>query len=426
MTWDISETRSLFPALGRMVGDLPAVFLDGPAGSQVPRTVADAVSRYLLTTNANHGAPFATAIESDALLDEAHQTLADFLGTDDPDTVCFGANMTTITLQVSRALARSWQPGDEVIVSRLDHDANFTPWILAAQEKGVVVHTIDLNPDDWTLNLNDFERKLSKRTRLVAVGYAANSTGTINPVRQIIAAAHREGALVYVDAVHYAPHGRINVSQLGCDFLVCSAYKFFGPHVGILWGKRELLEQIRPYKLRPSPDSLPGRWMTGTQNHEGIAGAAAAVDYIAAYGDDHRDADSHDDANGPDVDADFSRCVRLDRAFRRISTYERQLSERFMEQLSHVSSVRVHGITDSAQFLRRVPTFSVTIDGLSPREAAEKLAAQGIFAWAGNHYALPFTEAAGLEPDGTLRLGALHYNTTEEIDRVTSCLERLR
>lgn len=365
------------------------------------------------------GAAHVTSRESDAILSRAHRTFADFLGAADPETICFGANMTTITLAVSRILAKQWSAGDEILVCRLDHDANFTPWILAAEDAGVRVRKIDLKPDDWTVDLDDFQSKLNERTRLVAVGFASNATGTINPVQQIVQATKSVGALSYIDAVHYAPHGRINVEQLGCDFLVCSAYKFFGPHVGILYGRRPLLEDIRPYKLRPSTDDLPGKWMTGTQNHEGIAGAAAAVEYLASLGF------NGDDGQGSGDSTDASRSDRLDRAFRRISEYEQSLSREFLSGASGIRGLTIHGITDPDRLKERVPTFSMTSDEWNPADATVRLAEQGIFAWAGNHYALPFTEAAGLEPDGTLRIGALHYSTVEEVQRVTDALRRM-
>ena len=408
---NISAIRQQFPALRRGVKGRPAVYFDGPAGSQVPFSVADAVHQYLLNTNANRGGRFAT--KSDAALDAAHAALADFVGAADPREICFGANMTTITLQVSRALARTWKPGDEIIVSRLDHDANFTPWILAAEDVGVRVHRVGLRPEDATLDLEDFERNLSDRTRLVAVGYAANSTGTINPVEHMTRLAHDAGALVYVDAVHFAPHGRIQAGRLGCDFLVCSAYKFFGPHVGVLWGRRGLLEEIQPYKVRPAPNTLPGRWMTGTQNHEGIVGAGAAVNYLAAL--------SNADSNSPVSD----RTDRLDMTFRRIVKYEQSLTVRLLIGLSEIPGINLHGIRDVDRVAERVPTVSLTVDGRTPDDLATALAGEGIFVWSGNHYAQPFTEAAGLEPHGTMRIGALHYNTTDEIDQVVRAIHRL-
>lgn len=417
--WNITAVRNLFPALRRTLDRQEVAFLDGPAGSQVPQSVADAVSHYLLNTNANMGAVHATSRESDAVLAKAHQTLADFLGTDDADSICFGANMTTITLALSRTLAQRWNPGDEIIVSQLDHDANVTPWVLAAREAGVHVHHIPLRPGDYTLDMDRYRSFLNDRTQLVAVGYASNATGTINPVHEIVEAAHSVGALAFVDAVHYAPHGRIQVNRLDCDFLTCSAYKFFGPHLGVLYGRRELLENIRPYKLRPSTDQLPGKWMTGTQNHEGIAGAAAAVRYLESL---HNGMNDHEGCGNCDGS---SRSAKLDAAFRRIRSYETLLSEQFLRGARGIPGMQIYGITDPERLEERVPTFSMTFHSHSPADVAKRLSAQGIFAWAGNHYALPFTEAAGLEPSGTLRIGALHYNTPEEIERVLNCLREL-
>lgn len=412
--WPVELIRDMFPGLRRSQDGSTVALFDGPAGSQVPERVVDAVCRYLRHTNCNRGAAFATAQESDAILDNAHRVVADFLGASDPDEIAFGANMTSLTLSLSRAVCRQWNPGDEIIVTRLDHDANVTPWVLAAQDRGVKVRHVDLDPVDWTLNLEDFRSKLTDKTRLVAVGYASNATGSVNPIQQVTELAHQAGALVFVDAVHFAPHGRISVDQLGCDFLACSAYKFFGPHVGILWGRRALLESIRPYKLRPSPDTLPGRWMTGTQCHEGIAGTAVAIDYLASL----------DELSSARFDhADNSRSARLDRVFQRIAVYERSLTDALLDGLTDVAEVKIWGITDPAMRDQRVPTVSFTITGHSPRQVAEWLAEQGVYVWCGNHYALPFTEAAGLEPGGTIRVGALHYNTQEEIQRLMNALQ---
>ena len=411
MSLDVDSLRSQFPALARQQDGRPVVYLDGPAGSQVPVSVADAVSRYLLHTNSNRGAASATAVASDAVLERAHSVFAAFVGAPDPRSIYFGANMTSLTLACSRALAQNWQAGDEIIVSRLDHDANVTPWVLAAAERGVTVKHIDLHPEDWTLDLDDYHRKLSDRTRLVAVGYASNATGTINPIKDIVQAARRAGATTFVDAVHYAPHGRINVADLQCDFLACSAYKFFGPHVGIMYGRADLLDDLRPYKLRPSTDQLPGKWMTGTQCHEGIAGAVAAVEYLA-------------DLSGQDRER-ASLSERLDLSFARVSEHEQQLTRALLAGLKQISPLQIHGITEESALAHRAPTFSVTHASRSPAELATELAAEGIYGWAGNHYALPFTETAGLEPGGTLRLGALHYNTVAEIDRSLKCLHRL-
>ncbi|MBL8812892.1 MAG: cysteine desulfurase-like protein [Planctomycetaceae bacterium] len=415
--WPIHSIRKQFAGLQRLQDHLSVAFFDGPAGSQVPECVVDAVASYLRHTNCNRAAAFSTAIESDAILEAAHVALADFVGANDPGCISFGANMTSLTLALSRAISRQWKAGDEIIVTRLDHDANVTPWVLAARDAGVTVHHVELRADQATLDFDDYQKKLSSRTKLVAIGLASNATGTVNPVAQMAKLARDAGALVFVDAVHYAPHGRINVTELGCDFLACSAYKFFGPHVGVLWGRRELLESIRPYKLRPSPDSLPGKWMTGTQCHEGIAGAAAAVNYLASLDDLLDDNAGH---------SDQSRSAKLDRVFSRIMEYERTLTLAFLSGLRDVPGIRIWGITSIDQIDQRVPTFSMTFPNTNPRQAAEWLARRGLYVWNGNHYALPFTESVGLEPGGTLRAGALHYNTVEEIQRLCDALKKMQ
>ena len=407
--FDLESVRSQFPAFNRAVEGRPVVYLDGAAGSQVPFRVAEAVSGYLTGTNANLGGPFATSVESDAMIDAAHQAAADFLGTADPDTVAFGANMTTLTLAVSRALASTWQPGDRILVSRLDHDANVTPWTLAAHDAGVAVDHIDIHPDTATLDLDTLHDRITDSTRLVAVGAASNLSGSINPVTEITQAAHRVGALVFVDAVHLAPHRLLNVEAWDCDLLACSAYKFFGPHVGLLWGRRNLLESLKAYKLRPASNQLPDKWMTGTGNHEGIAGVGEAIEYLADLG---RDVD-------PTAE---SRRQALATAFRAIGDHERELSLGLLDGLVRLPGVTIHGITDADLIDQRVATYSITHDQLSPGELAKHLARRGIFTWAGNHYALPVTEALGLEPGGTLRISALHYNTLEEIERTISAL----
>jgi cysteine desulfurase family protein (TIGR01976 family) len=412
VSFPIEWIRAQFPALSRQEHGKSVAYFDGPAGSQVPQSVADAVSRYLLTTNSNRGGVFAVGKESDAVVDHAHDMAAAFLGTDDPACTVFGANMTTLTLALSRALSRSWKPGDEVIVTRLDHDGNVTPWVLAARDAGATVRHVDVNIDDGTLNQKSFLAALSPRTKLVAIGYASNVTGTINPIASMIAAAKEIGALTFIDAVHYAPHGLIDVTALDCDFLACSAYKFFGPHVGLLYGRKPLLEDILPYKLRVSSNQLPGKWMTGTQPHESLAGTAAAVEYLANLG--------RKCANiiGSPREA-------LQAAFAAIHTHERTLSQRMLAGLSVLHDYRVWGITDPARIDERVPTFSLTHPRFTPKELAEQLAAEGLYAWCGNHYGLPFCEAAGLEPYGTLRIGFLHYNTIEEVDRVLDALRRI-
>ncbi len=403
-TWDIAYARDQFPALARQHQGKPVAFFDGPAGSQVPQRVIDAVSGYLANTNANHGGLFASSQESDQLLDKAHRTLADFVGATDADEIAFGANMTTLTFALSRAIARTWRQGDEIIVSRSDHDANVTPWVLAARDAGVTVRHIELHAEDATLDWDDFRSKLSDATRLVAVGCASNATGTIHPVRAIIEAAHAAGAQVFLDAVHYAPHLPIDVAAWDCDYLACSAYKFFGPHVGVLWGKREHLEALPAYKLRPAPSELPGRWMTGTQNHEGIAGTAAAVDYLADLG-------RHASGSG----AALERRPAILAAFDGISRYEQQLARQFLAGLNELPDFRLWGIADIDRLAERAPTFCITHRKWSPVEMTQRLAERGFFVWHGNYYALPLTQALGLEPEGAVRIGFLHYNTAEEV-----------
>jgi cysteine desulfurase family protein (TIGR01976 family) len=406
------DVRPQFPALQRRQEGSPVAYFDGPAGSQVPQSVLDAVAGSLRDHNANRGAPIGTSREIDAIIDAAQRAAADFFGASDPDEVVYGPNMTSLTYQFSRAIESTWRPGDEIILSRLDHDANFTPWVQAAARAGAKVRCIDVRLDDCTLDLDSFRRQLNERTRLVAVGYASNATGTINPVREIVRGARDFGAITYVDAVHYAPHGLIDVTDLGCDFLVCSAYKFFGPHVGVLWGRRELLETLPAAKLRPSPTAIPHRWMTGTQNHEGIAGTLAAIDYLA------------DVARRIAPEA-ASRRAALRAAFAGITEYERELVRPLLAFLREQPGLRVWGITDPQRLALRVPTISVTHARLTPRELAARLQTYGLWTWAGNHYAVPFTSAAGLEPDGTLRIGLLHYNTAEEVQRLIDALDQI-
>jgi cysteine desulfurase family protein (TIGR01976 family) len=406
--------RRQFPALSRRVGDRPAVFFDGPGGTQTPQRVIEAVSHYLAHTNANHGGLFATSRESDRLLAEAHQALADFLGAEDPETIIFGQNMTSLTLALSRALAKTWKRGDEIIVTRLDHDANVSPWVLAAKDSGATVRFIPIHDEDCTLNLEALRDALGERTRLVAVGCASNASGTINPVRDIAGWAHRVGALVFLDAVHYAPHALLDVQALGCDFLACSAYKFFGPHVGVLWGRRQLLQNLDAYKVRPAANTLPDKWMTGTQSHESIAGALAAVEYLADLGRSLAGNDSLD------------RRAALREAYREIGLYERSLVARLLDGLTHLPAVKVWGITDPARFDERVATVSFTHERFSAPRMAEQLAQAGFFTWHGNYYALELTEALGLEPEGMLRVGLLHYNTLTEVERFLEALHALR
>jgi cysteine desulfurase family protein (TIGR01976 family) len=406
MTFHPDLVRPLFPALRR-----DAAFLDGAAGSQVPQSVIDAISSYYVNHNANHGGCFATSRESDAVVDEARRACADLLGTTDDGCVVFGANMTTLTFALSRAIAADWRPGDEVLVTRLDHDANVSPWVRAAQDRGATVRHVDIHAEDCTLDLDDFRRKLSSRTRLVAFGCASNAVGTRNPIAELVRLSHEAGARVFLDAVHHAPHLLMDVIAWDCDFLCCSAYKFFGPHVGILYGKRELLQTLPAYKVRPCPETLPDRWMTGTQNFAAVAGTDAAVEYLGAI--------------GRTLGETGGRRASLVRAFGAIEQYEREAGARLLNGLTSLSSVRVRGITDPKRSGERVPTIAFTHSKRTPEYVAEHLAARDVFAWHGNYYALPLTEALGVEPDGMVRVGLLHYNTTADVDRLVSALDEL-
>lgn len=405
------NVRHQFPALARRVNGRPAVFLDGPAGSQVPQCVIDAMTRYLTEINANLGGSFVTSRESGALVDAARRGMADFLGCPEPALVSFGANMTTLTLALARALACTWKPGDEIVVNLLEHDANFTPWTQAAQDAGATVRTVGIRPEDCTLDLDELFSTFNERTRFVAIGAASNAVGTINPVTRIVESAHAVGARVFVDAVHYAPHALIDVTAWGCDYLACSPYKFFGPHMGVLYGKREAMTSPPAYKLRPCSDELPWRWELGTLNHEGIAGTLAAVDYLASLG-----------RSGT---AEPARRDALRSAFESIVAHERALAARLLEGLAGLDAIRVWGISDLDRLAERVPTVSLTHARLTPAEVAEALGRQGIFVWHGNYYSLPVTEALGLEPEGMVRIGILHYNTAAEVDRVLEALGRL-
>lgn len=417
----VQSLRQLFPALSKKHNGKSAVFFDGPAGTQVPQSVIDAISSYLINHNANHEGLFATSVESDQLLAEAHCAAADLLGAVDPESVSFGANMTSLTFALTRSIANTWNPGDEIVLSRLEHDANFTPWVLAARDRGVTVQTIDVDPTDCTLRLEQYQQKINEKTRLVAVGCASNAVGTLNPVKQICQWASEAGAISFLDAVHYAPHALMDVQEWNCDFLVCSAYKFFGPHVGIMYGKRERLEALKPYKLRTAPDSIPGRWMTGTQNHECIAGTLAAIDYLASL---HQNDDTGSEEEGT-ASGKSRRREQLRFAMESIRIYEKSLLVKLMKGLGELPEIKVWGITDSNRFDERLPTLSITHARHAPDTLAKQLAEAGIFVWHGNYYALPLTEAIGVEPEGMVRIGLCHYNTAAEIDRLLECLQSL-
>ncbi|MBI3662809.1 MAG: cysteine desulfurase-like protein [Acidobacteria bacterium] len=410
---DVPWVRKEFPALEQTVNGQPAVFLDGPAGTQVPRQVIAAITQYFETSNANTCGAFATSRRSDAMLAEAHRAMADLVGCD-ADEIHFGPNMTTLTFALARAIGRDLGPGDEIVVTTLDHDANVSPW-RALEERGVVVRQADIRVDDCTLDLDDLRAKINARTRVVAAGYASNAVGTINPVAEMVRLAHSAGALAFIDAVHYAPHGPIDVRALDCDFLACSPYKFFGPHTGVLYGKREHMLRLRAYKVRPAPDKLPDKWEVGTLMHENIAGVLAAVEYLAEVG---RRSEA-----GPAL---VGRRAALARAYRAIQEHERGLAAQMLAGFLGIRGLKVYGITDPARLAERVPTFGVRLAGKSPLECAEFLGERGIFTWDGNYYALNLTERLGVEASGgLLRIGAVHYNTPAEIERMLAALEEL-
>lgn len=412
----LERIRALFPALARKVDGHPAVYFDGPAGSQVPESVPKAIADYMLHHNANHGGAFATSRESDDILLSAQKAVADLLGTTEHEQVVFGGNMTSLTFAISRAIASEWGPGDEILVTRLDHDANVSPWVLAARDRGATVLHIDIDPETCTLDMADFRAKLSTRTKFLAVGCASNAVGTRNPVAGMIREAHAVGATVFLDAVHFAPHAPIDVTEWDCDFIALSAYKFFGPHVGMVWGKRAHLERLPAYKVRPCAETLPDRWMTGTQNFEGIAGVLACVEYLADIGRYLRR-----DARAEST----TRREALVLAMQQIEIYERELSAHMLRLLLSNPEIRVYGLTDPGRCADRVPTFSFRHIRLTPQQVAEALAAKGIFVWSGNYYALPLTERLGVEPLGMVRVGMLHYNTTDEADRFAQALRDL-
>jgi cysteine desulfurase family protein (TIGR01976 family) len=408
---DLTWVRSQFPSLAQIVNGHPAVFLDGPGGTQVPQRVIDAISDYLKRNNANTCGAYATSRHTDAMIASSRSAMADFLGCD-ADEIAFGPNMTTLTFAMSRAIGRELVPGDEIVLTHLDHDANVSPW-RALEERGVTIRMAEIHETNCTLDMEDLARKITDRTKLVAVGYASNAVGTINDVHQVVRLAHQHGALAYIDAVHYAPHGPIDVRALNCDFLVCSTYKFFGPHMGVLYGKREYLQRIQPYKVRANTNAIPNRWEWGTLNHECIAGIAACVDYLADLG-------RH--AN-PLV---TSRRAAVLAAFEAIHKHERALLKTLIRGLLGISGLKLYGITDPNQFDQRCPTVAVRIKGHTPLELATKLGERGFFTWDGNYYALNLTERLDVEKDGGfLRIGLAHYNSIEEVERFLVALREI-
>ena len=419
-TLDLSAYRTHFPSLALEENGQPVVYLDNPGGTQVPQDCIEGIAAYLTSSNANTHGAFATSRRTDAMLDEVHAAMADLLNAADPREIVIGPNMTTLTFAISRAIGRTLKAGDEIVVTTLDHDANVAPWLALQEERGVVVRVADVDVATCTLDMADLRSKITERTKVVAVGYASNAVGTINDVATIVGWAKEAGALTYIDAVQYAPHGPIDVQALGCDFLACSAYKFFGPHLGIVYGRLPLLEGLAAYKVRPADDVPPGKWETGTQNHECEAGLVATLDYLAGIGRDHLDRYA---ATFPGM---TGRRLELHAALAAIQEYERGLVERLLAGLATLPGMHVYGLTGVEDLARRVPTVAVTIDGHTPCELATKLGERGIFCWDGNYYALNLMERLGLEAGGgALRIGLAHYNTAGEIDRLLAALREI-
>ena len=405
MAFDITSVRSGFPALERTLDGRTVAYLDGPGGTQVHGSVIEAMAGFMERGGSNLDGPFVTSQETGEVQDGARSAVADLFGAE-PNEIVFGQNMTSLTYAMSRSLARTWKPGDNIVLTRLDHDANVSPWIQAATDAGVDVRFVGFDPDDGcNLDLGTLHEALDSRTRLVAFTHASNAVGTITPVAEVVKAAHDVGALTYIDAVHYTPHGLVDVKESDTDFLVASAYKWFGPHIGCLFGKDALLESLDPYKLRPAPDSSPERWETGTQSFESLAGVTAAVDYIASLG------------------TGMTRRERIVSAYEAITVYESTLSERFLTSVDSIDGITLYGHPTPDG---RTPTFAIDVEGVSPHDVSDHLGNAGCFVWSGDYYAYEVMHRLDKVPNGLVRIGFAHYNTTDEVDRVLSELEALR
>ncbi len=409
---DNTAVRSHFPALDPSShGGAAPVYFDNPGGTQIVSEAIAGINEYLVRRNANHDGAFRASRESDAMVADTRAALADFLGASRPEEICFGQNMTSLTMHLSRSIARELSPGDELVVTRLDHDANVSPWLLAARDRECVVRWVDFDTADCTWSAEALARQVTSRTKLVAVGLASNSTGTINPVAAAARIARQAGALCFVDAVHYAPHGPIDVDAIGCDFLACSAYKFFGPHTGILWGRYELLDRLSAYKVRPAADAPPHKWETGTQGFEGIAGLRGTLAYLEWLGRTFSAGKS------------ASRRAALRDSMKGIQEYELVLCSALANGLQSVKGLCIKGIVGASRMKNRVPTFAFTLDGHHPKKICQALDDAGIFAWDGNYYAPEVTRRLGLEESGGMvRVGAVHYNTPAEIQRLVDVL----
>lgn len=400
MTFDLKAVRNRFPSLDVKDNGQRRVYLDNPAGTQVPQSVADAIRETILFSNANLGGFFVTTRASGTVWEAAHQAMADFLGAGSPEEIIIGPNMTTLTYHLSRTIGRDWGVGDDVVVTRMDHEGNVGPWMQIAQDRGAAVRFVPFSTESWQVEPDALKAALNPgKTKLVALSYASNLTGSINRLKELTALAKEAGALVYVDAVQFAPHGFVDVGQIGCDFLACSAYKFFGPHLGIVWGRREVLDSLVPYKLRCSTEDLPGRLETGTPQIELLAGLTACVDHFATL-----------------VPGEGSKRERIRQGFEASLRHEQPLALQLIEGLQAIDGLTVHGITDASRMAERVPTVSFTMEDIAPASLVELLAGEGIFVWSGHNYAWEVVHQLGIPADqGVVRVGIANYNSAEEI-----------
>ena len=413
MSYDLESVRAAFPSLALTDAGKRRIYFDNPAGTQVPGIVVDRMRDCMIQGNANLGGAFVTSGKADEFVHDGRQAMADFLNAPSSDEIIFGQNMTTLTLHLSRSIGKVLNAGDEIVLSRMDHDANVEPWVLMARDHDLVVRWLSFNPETFEFDDDAIDQVLSENTRLVCVGGASNLTGTLNDITTMCSKARDAGAWTFIDAVQSAPHVVTDVQAIGCDFLACSAYKFFGPHQGILYGRREVLDQLEPYKVRPAPEVLPWCWETGTQSHEGIAGTGAAVDYFAWVGREMAGA-----SGGRQAEAHAGMNLLVE--------YEKTLSHHLIDGLQELPGVTVQGITDEAALDRRVPTVAFTHADREPKAIAEALGRENIFVWSGHNYALEVVKTLGiLESGGAVRIGPVHYNSVGEIDELLGVLNRL-
>jgi cysteine desulfurase family protein (TIGR01976 family) len=418
--FNVAKFRQQFPALKETNAKKPPIFLDAVGGTQVPQTVIDAITDHLLTKNGNKGGVFPTSVKTDEMMEETRKIVAEFINAPDSNEIIFGPNFTTLTFSISRSLAKTWKQGDEIILSRLDHDANVSPWVLAAEDAGVVVRYMDIDDNTCQINLENYKNVLSEKTKLVAFCAASSSVGTRTDVKTIARMAHEVGALVYVDAVAYAPHDSIDVQEWEADFVGCSSYKFFGPHVGLLWGKREYLEALPAYKIRPAPNEIPGKWMNGAQAFEIVTGAKAAIEYLAFVGKENPSFRK----NYPQF---TGRQLDIHAGMSAIAEYESSLTWRFIDEIKKRSRYTLWGVSDEKDKMWRVPTIAISLGNEQSDKIAKYLAKNNIYIWSRSVYSISLSERLGLEKTGGfIRVGFAHYNTFEEVDTLLEKLDQYK